>query len=97
MTCRVLLFARLRDLAGAGELTVEVPPGSRVGDLRRHLAAAFPALAGLLPSCAVALDDQYVGDATPLPEGAEVALLPPVSGGQDGRGSPRLPEHPWSV
>ena len=53
MTTRVRLFARARDLAGAEALSVELPPGATVADLRRKLAGAVPALAGLLERSAV--------------------------------------------
>ncbi|HEX5272076.1 MAG TPA: MoaD/ThiS family protein [Gemmataceae bacterium] len=81
MTCRVRLFARAKDLAGADAVDVRLPDGATVGDLRRRLAADRPALAGLLPRCAVAVAGEFADDALPVPAGAEVALLPPVSGG----------------
>jgi molybdopterin converting factor subunit 1 len=81
MTCRVRLFARARDLAGADALTLTLPSGATVADLRRCLAAERPALAGLLSRCAVAVAGEFAEDSLTLPPGAEVALLPPVSGG----------------
>jgi molybdopterin converting factor subunit 1 len=81
MMCRVRLFARAKDLAGAETVTVTLPAGATVGDLRRDLAAERPALAGLLPRCAVAVAGEFAEDSYTLPAGAEVALLPPVSGG----------------
>jgi molybdopterin converting factor subunit 1 len=81
MICRVRLFARARDLAGADALSVTLSPGATVADLRRRLAAEHPALAGLLARCAVAVADEFADDSLPLPVNAEVALLPPVSGG----------------
>jgi len=81
MTVRVRLFARAKDLAGADAVAVTLPPGATVGELRRRLAADCPALAGLLSRCAVAVADEFAEDSLPLAAGAEVALLPPVSGG----------------
>jgi molybdopterin converting factor subunit 1 len=81
MTCRVRLFARAKDLAGAEALSVSLPPGATVGDLRRRLAVDRPTLAGLLPRCAVAVAGEFAEDSLALTDGAEVALLPPVSGG----------------
>jgi molybdopterin converting factor subunit 1 len=78
---RVLFFARARDLAGAATITIEMPPGSTVGDLRRRLATDHPRLARLLPDCAIAVDEEFVGDDRGLSPDAEVAVLPPVSGG----------------
>ena len=81
MTVRVRLFARAKDLAGADAVVVAVPPGATVAELRRRLAADYPALAGLLSRCAVAVADEFAEDSLTLTDGAEVALLPPVSGG----------------
>jgi molybdopterin converting factor subunit 1 len=77
----VRLFARARDLAGADTLAVALPAGATVGDLRRRLAEEKPALRPLLGRSAFAVNEEFADDALPLPERAEVALLPPVSGG----------------
>jgi molybdopterin converting factor subunit 1 len=81
MTVRVRLFARARELAGADSVAVELPAGATVADLRRRLSEACPALRGLLPRSAVAVNQEFADDGTPISPGAEVALLPPVSGG----------------
>lgn len=92
MTVTVLLFAGARVRAGVSTLTVDLPePGEGAGaatvaDLRRALAAACPALAPLLPSCRVAVAAAYADDLDPISPGAEVALIPPVSGGSIGSG-----------
>jgi molybdopterin converting factor subunit 1 len=77
----VRLFARARDLAGAGALTVELPAGATVGALRRALGECCPALFSLLSRSAMAVNGEFARDADALPPGAEIALLPPVSGG----------------
>jgi molybdopterin converting factor subunit 1 len=81
MTIRVRLFARAKDLVGASTVTVELPEGATVGELRRRLARERPALASLLERSAIAVGDEFADDRLTLPRGAEVALLPPVSGG----------------
>jgi molybdopterin synthase catalytic subunit/molybdopterin synthase sulfur carrier subunit len=81
MTHRVRLFARARDLAGADAVHVELPPGATAGELRRRLAQDCPALRGLLERSALAVGNEFAGDDVVLPEGGEIALLPPVSGG----------------
>jgi len=81
---RLLAFASAADAVGAPEQRLDLPDVSgeaTVGALRRTLGARFPALVPLLPRLAVAVDGEVVGDAAALVEGAEVALLPPVSGG----------------
>jgi molybdopterin converting factor subunit 1 len=79
---KVLLFARARDLAGRPELEVELPAGATVAELRRRLGEFCPALAGLVQRSAFAVNNEYADDAAVLPADAEVALLPPVSGGR---------------
>ena len=73
----VHLFAAARDLAGA---VVHVEART-VGELRAALASQYPALAALLPRCAVAVNLAYAEDAQTLVSTDEVAVLPPVSGG----------------
>jgi molybdopterin converting factor subunit 1 len=78
---RVLLFARARDLAGTAAVEIVLPPGATVADLRRALAERLPKLAPLLEKSALAVNDEFAGDDVVLDGAAEVALLPPVSGG----------------
>ena len=81
MRITVHLFARARDIAGASRVHIELVEGAKVADLREHVGALYPGLAGLLEHCAVAVDDEFADNGTPLSPNAEVALLPPVSGG----------------
>jgi len=81
MRLRILAFASASDALGAAESALELAPGARVSDLRRELLARYPSLAGLMPRLAVAVDGEIVAFDRELTEGAEVALLPPVSGG----------------
>jgi len=83
MKIRLLAFASAGDALGASELDLEVPEGSRVADLRDRLDQDHPRLAPLWPRLAVAVDGRVVTPETPLADGAEVALLPPVSGGSE--------------
>ena len=53
----------------------------RVSCIRQALTQQFPELQPLLPSCRIAVDCEYVGPDASVPSGAEVALIPPVSGG----------------
>jgi molybdopterin converting factor subunit 1 len=81
MILHVRLFARARDLAGSATLRVELPEGATVADLRCRFASDHPALAGLLQRCAIAVDGDFAEDTRILVENAEIAVLPPVSGG----------------
>ena len=81
MMVTVQFFARARDLVGTSSATLTLPDGSTVGDLRRALTQTYPSMAALLQHSAFAVDNEYAGDDVPLFSQAEVALLPPVSGG----------------
>jgi len=81
MRVQVALFAAARERAGLSSIAVELPPNATVGDLRVALAAQFPALAPLLPVSRIAVNADYARDDLPLPAAAEIALIPPVSGG----------------
>ena len=64
LTCR--LFATLRDRAKANQVTVELADGATVGALREKLAADYPALAASLPTCLVAVNQEFAFADTPL-------------------------------
>jgi molybdopterin converting factor small subunit len=83
MMVTVLLFARARELAGADRILLAVPEEAVVADVRRELARMYPTMAGLVDHSALALHDDLVDDACLIFPHAELALLPPVSGGTD--------------
>jgi len=77
----VKLFGSLREEAGAKELALELPAGSRVLDLRELLAARLPLLEQLGDRVAISVNLELAGSEHALADGDEVALLPPVAGG----------------
>jgi molybdopterin synthase catalytic subunit len=82
---RVLLFASLRERAKTDAIDVEISEHTTVAQLLEDLGRTHPTLAPLLPGCRVALDQEFVALTDTIPEAAEIALIPPVSGGHDGR------------
>lgn len=80
MPVTVLYFAAARDAAGTASERLDPAPAT-VAALRARAAALHPGLAALLPRCRVAVDRTFAGDGDAIPDGAEVAILPPVSGG----------------
>ena len=79
----VRLFAVLRERAGRSELELEdLPSGLDVSALKRELEARHPEL-GPLAAVRCAVDNAYADESAVLTGGAEVALIPPVSGGSD--------------
>lgn len=81
VTVRVRLFAAMREAAGTAELTVA--PGS-VQQVLAGLSERFgEPFTTRLQACSVLVNGTAVdkGSASGVPDGAEIALLPPVSGG----------------
>ena len=81
MTITILLFAQARERAGRARGSLELPEGSRVSDALAALEREHPELAALWPHLAVAVDQRLARPDTPLADGSELALLPPLSGG----------------
>lgn len=87
MKVRVRLFAALRERVGSGSVEIDLPETAVVGDV-------WPAL-GLgeePPGLLFARNRAYAERADPLSPGDEVAVIPPVSGGDF-----RLSEAPLSL
>jgi molybdopterin converting factor subunit 1 len=80
---KVLFFATLRERAGTRAVDLEIGPGTTIEQLKSLLVERFPRLGAqnLLEHCLAAIDHEYRFDTTVIPENAEVALFPPVSGG----------------
>jgi molybdopterin synthase sulfur carrier subunit len=79
---RVLLFGRLGDLAGWRERAFDPPPAS-LAALKALITAQDAALGAALdgPGVQAAVDKAIVRGECALAAGAEVAFLPPMSGG----------------
>lgn len=90
----MLLFASLREVAGASEFTLELRDGAVVGDALDALCSRNATLAPWIPRVRYALEQEFVGRAVPLFDGAELALIPPVAGGDH---SAWLSDEPLSV
>ncbi len=80
----VRLFAVARERAGRSSVEVDLPERPTVADLRAALGVVVPGLVPILPSVRFAVDSLYADDDTPVPPGAEIAAIPPVSGGLRG-------------
>ena len=81
MRVTVRLFARLRDIAGAAELSREIAAGATIGSVWQELVREFPDLAEYERSISAAVNADYARMNHALADGDEVAFLPPVSGG----------------
>jgi molybdopterin synthase catalytic subunit len=81
MRVTVRLFARLREAAGRGEWTCELPAGASVADVWRAAVARHPPLEPYGASIGTAVNAEFARRDAVVRDGDEVAFLPPVSGG----------------
>ena len=81
MKVRVRLFAVAKQVAGRESVEIDLPEGATIGQLREQLGARVPPLAKIVGQMMFAIDVQYANDQTRIPPGADVACIPPVSGG----------------
>lgn len=78
---KILFFATFRTRAGRSSLEVELKNGATVGELKEYLVDQIPALEASLHHTLVSINREFAFDEEVIPEGAEIALFPPVSGG----------------
>lgn len=81
MKIDVQLFAAARELAGKSTVSVEIPEGATVADLRSQLVEQTPNLRSLADILFVAVNNQYAGESQVLTLNDTIACFPPVSGG----------------
>jgi molybdopterin converting factor subunit 1 len=88
----VKLFAVLRERAGTSEVTLQLPEGARVRDAIDSLAdvaAGVPVV--------MAVNREYADEDVVLSEADELALVPPVSGGETVLVHVRVTDAPLSI
>jgi molybdopterin converting factor subunit 1 len=78
---KVLFFATLRERAGMKSIEVEIPKEMTVQALKVKLASDYPNLKESMKTILVSVNKEYASDEAAIPQNAEVALFPPVSGG----------------
>ena len=85
MRVTIRLFARLRELAGAGELSREVPAGATVNGVWQGLVRDFPAMAPYEASLSCAVNAEYARFKTPSTRATRWRSCRPSPGGSGGR------------
>ncbi len=82
MLVKVKLFAVLKEELGE-EVELEVPEPVTARGLLERFISSYPQFASARDSLNVAVDHAYSRGDVPITAGQEVAIFPPVSGGQD--------------
>jgi molybdopterin converting factor subunit 1 len=75
------LFAAAKQLVGADVAEVEMAAPATVADLRTALRSQYPQLCDVERHLMFAVNTRYASDESPVEAEAEIACIPPVSGG----------------
>ena len=78
---KVLFFATLRDRAGEKSVNIDIPEETTVQALKDIIVKTFPGLQKSIDSVVVSVNREFAFDENIIPESAEVAMFPTVSGG----------------
>lgn len=81
ITVRMLYFAMFREHIGKQIETFQLPIGTTAGSVFEVVSARYPAVTSMRSSTLVMVNEEYAEPAQELVDGDEVALIPPVSGG----------------
>jgi molybdopterin converting factor subunit 1 len=77
---RILFFAQLREITGAGEVHLDLGKADDAG-VWQALVERWPDLAAHRPRTRLARNGVYADDGEIFSADDEIALIPPVSGG----------------
>src|SRR3970040_1281245 len=77
----LLFAAHLKEISGFGRKELEIEPGTTIQALKTRLVQEYPGLETVLPTAILAINQEFAFDEEIIPENAEVAVFPPVSGG----------------
>ena len=78
---KTLFFATLRDRVGVKSIEIQILTQTKVSDFKTILLERFLSLAGLVNHTLISINHEYASNETLIPNNAETALFPPVSGG----------------
>lgn len=78
---KLLFFATLRDRVGTRSMELDIPPDLTVQGLKDRLSIEYPNLKESMSSVLTTINREYAFDDAVIPQDAELAMFPPVSGG----------------
>ena len=78
---KVLFFATIREKTGVRETIIDFSNGARISDIKEILLEKYPNLKASMDTIIVAMNHEFAFDENLVPDKAEIAIFPPVSGG----------------
>jgi molybdopterin converting factor subunit 1 len=78
---KLLFFATIRDRAGTKSMELDVPMDLTVEGLKQMISEEYPNLKDSMKSVLITINREYAFDEAVIPQNAEMAMFPPVSGG----------------
>lgn len=81
ISIKALFFATLRDSVGVRSVELQIPAQTNVAGFKTLLLEKYPTLKGVMGHMLISVNQEYAFDETLIPDAAEIALFPPVSGG----------------
>ncbi|MFD1427070.1 molybdopterin synthase catalytic subunit [Kroppenstedtia sanguinis] len=90
MQIHVLLFAGVAEAVGKRDLKLDLPEKATVQRLIDQLTTEYPHAADLIRHSVIALNQDYAEGDQVIRSGDEIALIPPVSGGEENQSAPLL-------
>ncbi len=81
ITITLKLFAVYQETVGLSEKVMTLPSGTTAGGVRDRLIADYPTLRDWKELTRFGINLQFTEASTPLVDGDELVLIPPVSGG----------------
>lgn len=77
----IKLFAFLVQKAGSAQIELDLSDCKTVADVRELVSKEIPAIEADVAKCMIAVNMEFQTDDTILTDVAEIAIIPPVSGG----------------
>ena len=78
---KLLFFATLRERAGTKFLEMDLPNDLTILELKEKISTEHPNLKESMKSVLITINREYAFDEAVIPQDAEIAMFPPVSGG----------------
>ena len=82
---KIRLFAIFKERMGSDQISIDLPVNSKVKDLKLNLEKTYPGMKFQSGSALISINREFGFDEDLLPEDAEIAIFPPVSGGNNSK------------